>query len=62
MFVILTVSTTVFYLRRFSFYFQMYEKISTSVATIVAATTAHEQQIMTYTNSDTGYGIWEGKV
>ena len=38
----------------------MYEKMAALVVTIVA-TTANEQQLMTYTNSDPGYVIWEVK-
>jgi hypothetical protein len=33
----------------------MYKKMASLVVTIVTDTTAYEQQLMTYTNSDSGY-------
>ncbi|HEY6404837.1 MAG TPA: hypothetical protein VIX38_02015 [Nitrososphaeraceae archaeon] len=40
----------------------MSKKMATVVVTVVPDTTAHEQQLMTYTNSDPSYVIWEVKV
>jgi hypothetical protein len=36
--------------------------MATLVVTIVQDTTAYEQQLMTYTNSDPGYVTWGVKV
>jgi hypothetical protein len=53
---------TVIYLKRFIIYFQMSKKMAKVAVTIVPATTAYEQQLSTYTNSDPGYVIWEVKI
>ena len=39
----------------------MYKKMATLVNTVVQPTTTHEEQLMTYTNSDPGYVMDEVK-
>ena len=61
LFVVLIIGAD-FYLKRFIFYLHVYEKMAVLVVTIVRATTAYEQRLMTYTNSDASYVMEKVKV